>query len=420
MSSFASTLNLAAAAEVADRADIAAIADRPGLLACAALVLLLSLSACSSGTQEKTSAPAQMARPAAVGTVTVEQESLRLTTELPGRTTSPLVAEIRPQVGGIIQARHFTEGARVKAGQPLYQIDAASYRASYASAQAAVAKAEALVEADRLTAQRQAALAEIDATSQQDKQDADAALRQAEADLASARAALDTARINLERTSIASPISGLVDIASVTPGALVSADQSTALTTVRQIDPIQVDVTQTSAELLALRRELDAGRLRRVGQDEVAVQLILEDGSTYARTGKLRFSGVAVNTATGAITLRAVFDNPDGALLPGMYVRAVLQTAQDDHALLVPQQAVSRDSNGAASVLVVDAHNTVSRREVVTGRQIGNRWLVSSGLQPGERVVVEGGQKVKPGDTVQAQAVTLPAQVASAGTVTGD
>lgn len=350
----------------------------------------------------------------------VAAQRVGFSTELPGRTTAPLVAEIRPQVSGLIEARKFTEGTRVKAGQVLYQIDAASYRAAYASAQAALAKAEATAEADRLTAERQAALARIEAVSQQDAQDAAAALKQAQSDVAAAQAALQTARINLARTTITSPIDGWIDVSAVTRGALVTAEQTTALTTVRQFDPIQVDITQSSADLLKLKRDIAAGRVQQVSADEAQVKLLLEDGSTYAQAGRLRFSGVSVNTGTGAVTLRAVFANPDGLLLPGMYVRAVLDTAVADDALTVAQQAVTRDAQGGTSVLVVDAAGVVQRRTITVDRAVGNRWRVSQGLSVGERVVIEGQQKVKPGDRVQAQTVaavgtTGPQTVPAAG-----
>lgn len=384
---------------------------RARLLALAAAsCLALSLAACGAGSAQ-TNAPAASAT--AVGVYTVQPEQLGLTTELPGRTSSPMVAEIRPQVGGIVKARRFTEGSTVKAGQVLYQIDAASYQAAYASAQASVAKAEATLESARLTAERQAGLAKIDAISQQDNQNAQAALKQAQADLAAARAAQETARINLERTAITAPISGLVDVSTVSPGALVAEGQATALTTVRQLDPIQVDVSQSSADVLHLKRELASGRLKRAG-DGASVKLLLEDGSTYTHTGTLRFSGVSVNTGTGAVTLRAVFDNPDGLLMPGMYVRAVLETGVAEQALLVPQQAVTRDAKGNTSVLVVDAGNKVEKRALKLDRPVGNRWLVSSGLQAGERVIVEGSQKVKPGDVVQAHAADAGAAQAVA------
>jgi membrane fusion protein, multidrug efflux system len=370
-------------------------------LALAALVA--ALAACS----DSRSAPAPAtARPTAVGVQTLAPESVALTTELLGRTRAPLAAEIRPQVGGIVQAQRFTDGQRVQAGQLLYQIDPASYRAAVASAEATVAKAEATVAANRLTAERQAALLKIDATPRQTVQDADAALKQSEADLAAARAALETAKINLARTAVTSPISGLADVSTVTAGALVTADQTTALTTVRQTDVMQVDLPQSSADWLRLKQAIASGQLKAPG-GSAPVTLILEDGSTYAHPGKLSVSGVSVNTGTGAITLRAEFPNREGLLLPGMAVRARLATATAEQAILVPQQAVSRNAAGQASVWVVDAQQKAQPRVIVAERSVGNRWLVTQGLQAGERVVVEGNQKVKPGDTVQAQPVAL-------------
>ncbi|MBP6902839.1 MAG: efflux RND transporter periplasmic adaptor subunit [Burkholderiaceae bacterium] len=375
------------------------------LLAAAALASLALLAACSPGQSAK---PASAARPAAVGVLTLQPESLTLATELPGRTAATLVAEIRPQVGGIVQARRFTEGSIVQAGQVLYQLDSASLQATQASAQAAVAKAEAALKSARLTAERQAALQKIDAASRQEAEDAQAALEQAQAELASARAALQTARINLERASITSPIRGRVDLSTVTPGALVSAEQATALTTVRAIDTIQVDITQSSAEWLMLKRQLGQGSSP--SADAAQVGLLLEDGSRYAQSGRLRMSGVSVNPSTGAVTLRAEFPNPDGLLLPGMYVRAQLPTATVGQALLVPQQAVSRNAAGQASVLLVGEDNKVAQRSISAERAVGSRWLVTAGLKAGERLVVEGGQKVKPGDVVQVQATTVAAR----------
>lgn len=383
--------------------------------AAAALSALALAAAVLAGCGDSRSAAAPTAaRPTAVGVYELRSEPVTLSTELSGRTSAPLVAEIRPQVGGIIKSRPFTEGQRVRAGQVLYQIDPASYQAAFASAQATVAKAEATLESARLTAQRRAELLKIEAISQQDSQDAQAALKQADAELAAARAALQTARIDLQRTSITSPIAGLVDVSSVTPGALVTAAQATALTTVRQLDPIQVDITQSSADVLRLRRELAGGQLQGVGES-APVTLILEDGSQYEHAGKLSVAGVSVNAGTGMVTLRAVFPNPDGLLLPGMYVRTQLPTARADAALLVPQQAVSRDADGQASVLVVDADNKLQSRAIVAERAVDSRWLVSSGLAAGERVVVEGTQKVKAGDTVQAQPIAaVPASSAAA------
>jgi membrane fusion protein (multidrug efflux system) len=366
----------------------------------ALLLAVAALAGCSKtdgGKQARAQPPASKE----VGVVTVQPQRLAITTELPGRTTARLIAEIRPQVGGIVQKRLFTEGALVKEGQPLYQIDPATYQAAYASTQASVKKAESNVAAAQTNARRNAELVAIDAISKQVNDDSQATLQQAEADLGVARASQETARINLGFTRIVSPISGRVGLSTVTPGALVTAAQATALTTVQQLDPIFVDVTQSSTELLRLKRDLAAGKLKRTGNgsaDEAPIKLLLEDGSAYAREGRLTFSGVTVNTGTGAITLRAVVPNPDGLLMPGMYVRAVLDQGVDDAALLVPQQAVARTNTGSATALVLGEGNKVERRQLVVDRAVGNRWQVTKGLVAGERVVVDGSQRVKPGD----------------------
>lgn len=355
------------------------------------------------------------AGPTAVGVVVLQTGRASLSTELPGRVSATRVAEVRPQVRGLIREVSFTEGAMVRAGQPLYQIEPDSYRIALDSARASVAKSQAAVETARLTVQRRAELLKIDAVSQQDLQDAQATLKQAEADLASAQAAQAAAQLNLSRTTVTAPISGRVDLSAVTPGALVTADQTAALTTVRQLDPIQVDISQSSAELLRLRRDLAAGRFQKIGSDEARLRLLLEDGSSYPLPGRIGFSGVSVNTATGGVTLRARFDNPEGVLMPGMYVRAVLETGTVEQALQVPQQALQRDARGAASVMVVDAQDKVERRAVVATRAFGNAWLIGEGLKAGERVIVEGLQKVRPGDTVKPHEVDLAAPAAPAG-----
>lgn len=365
------------------------------------LAATLALAACSKADDKKAAAPAG---PKEVGVVTLQPERLAVTTELPGRTSARLVAEIRPQVGGIVQKRLFTEGSMVKAGDVLYLIEPASFQATFNSAQASLRKAEAAVAVAQTTARRNAELVKIDAISQQANEQSQAALQQAEADLGVARATLETARINLGFTRITAPISGRVGLSTVTPGALVTANQATALTTVQQLDPIHVDVTQSSTEVLRLKRELAAGRLQRDADGQARTTLVLEDGSQYPQEGKLAFAGVNVDTGTGSITLRAVVPNPQGLLMPGMYVRARLQAGVQDEALLVPQQAVSRNATGKASALVVDAENKVARRPVTVDRAIGNRWQVTGGLQAGDRVIVEGSLRVKPGDTVRAVA----------------
>ncbi|WP_079217622.1 efflux RND transporter periplasmic adaptor subunit [Herbaspirillum robiniae] len=366
-----------------------------------ALTLAVALAACSkSGNQP----PAQ--GQAEIGYVVVKAQRQAVTTELPGRTTAYLAADIRPQVGGIIQKRLFKEGANVKAGQPLYQIDPASYQAAYDSAKASLLKAEATLASSKLKAQRYAELDKIDAVSKQDNDDAQSTLRQNEADVAVQKAAVKTAAINLEYTKILSPISGRIEKSTVTPGALVTASQTTALTTVQKIDPIYVDVTQSTVDLLRLKRELASGQIKKSGENAAQVKILLEDGSTYDRTGKLEFAGLSVDTGTGMITLRAVVPNPDGVLLPGSYVRAVLEEGVDDHALLVPQKAVSRDQTGAATALVVGADGKVQQRLLSVARAVGNNWWVTKGLAEGDKLIVDGLQKVRTGDTPRAIDVT--------------
>lgn len=332
-----------------------------------------------------------------VGVVDIQAQAVTLTTELAGRTSAFQVSEVRPQVGGIIQKRLFVEGADVKAGQALYQIDPAIYQATYDSARASLAKAEASLIATRNKAARYEELVAIKAVSLQDNDDSQAALKQAQADVAAAKAAVETARINLDYTRVSSPISGRIGRSSVTPGALVSAGQSSALATVQQLDTIYVDVTQSSAELLRLRRELAGGQLKAVGTGQASVKLILEDGSVYPQAGKLQFSDVTVDQSTGSVTLRAVFPNPGGDLLPGMYVRAVLEEGREDRAILAPQQGVTRDTKGNPTALVVGADNKVELRVLKTRRTVGDKWLIGEGLKAGDKLIVDGLQKIAPG-----------------------
>lgn len=383
----------------------------PSQLFTAALVAAL-LAGCSKA-PDKAAAPAAK-KAVQVGVVTVQSQRLAVHTELPGRTSAMLTAEIRPQVGGIVQKRLFTEGALVKAGQVLYEIDPASYQAAFASAQAGVRKAESSVAAAQTVARRNSELLKIDAVSQQVDDESKATLAQAQADLAVARAAQDTARINLGYTRIVSPISGRIGLSSVTPGALVTTSQTTALATVQQLDRLYVDVTQSSAELLRLKRDLAAGKLQRSGDNEASIKLLLEDGSPYPQPGRLTFSGVTVNASTGAITLRGVVPNPDGLLMPGMYVRAVLEEGVNDAALLVPQRAVTRTPTGGATALLVGADNKVERRTMVVDRAVGNQWQVIGGLRDGERVLIEGSQRVKPGDLVEPVTVSTAVALSAA------
>ena len=363
-------------------------------------LLFASSSLILAGCNDSQSATNTAPKDPEVGVVTLAPQSTTLKSELAGRTAAQMVAQIRPQVSGIVQKRAFTEGAMVKAGELLYQIDPASYQAAQASAKATLARAEATASAARLKAKRQADLFAIEAISQQDNEDAQTALQQAEADVASARAALETASINLERTRIVSPIAGRVEASTVTPGALVTANQETALTTVQQLDPIYVDIPQSSLEVLQLRKALSSGALKSEG-DAARIQLVLEDGSTYAHEGKLQFAGVTVNTTTGAVTLRALVPNPERLLMPGMYVRARLDKGTDPEALLVPQPGIGRDNTGKATALVVNAENKVEQRKAEVAEAIGTNWRVTDGLKAGERVIVEGSGKVRPGQSVR-------------------
>jgi membrane fusion protein (multidrug efflux system) len=324
-----------------------------------------------------------------------------------------VVADVRPQVGGLVLSRNFTEGAEVAAGTLLYQIDPATYQAQVESAKAALAKSRANLHSLTLKAQRYSELAAIKAVSQQDNEDTASSMSQAEADVASAQASLDTALINLRYTRIVAPVSGRIGKSTVTPGALVTSNQATALATVQKLDPIYVDISQSSTEFLRLKHELENGQLGRAGNG-AAVTLKLEDGSTYPLPGKLEFSDVTVDQNTGAITLRAVFPNPKRELLPGMFVRAVLQEGVDEHALLVPQAAVSRDASGNPTAYVVGVDNTLQLRQLKTGRAIGDQWVVTAGLGAGDRLVLDGQQRAAPG--VAVIVVPLPsADVAALG-----
>ncbi len=335
-----------------------------------------------------------------VGVVTLAPQRVKIDTELAGRTSAYLIAEVRPQVGGIIKKRLFTEGSDVKSGEALYQIDPAPYQAALDSAKAAAAKAEANLFSARLKAERYKDLVAINAVSQQNYDDAFAALKQAEADVAAAKAAQQTAQINLDYTRVISPISGRIGRSSVTQGALVTANQAASLATIQQLNPIYVDVTRSSTELLRLKRDLASGQLKSAGK--ARVKLILEDGTSYPLKGSLQFSEVTVDQGTGAITLRAVFPNPNQDLLPGMYVRATLETGVDEQAILVPQRGVTRNNKGEATVLVLEPDNRVQMRVIEVSRAMGEMWLVASGLKAGERVIVEGLQKVRPGGTAKA------------------
>lgn len=353
-----------------------------------------------------------------VGVITVQSQSVALSTELPGRTVPYLVADVRPQVGGIVKARKFREGSDVKAGEALYQIDPATFQATHDSNVAALAKAQASLKTTRLKADRYKELVAIQAVSQQDYDDAAASLGQGEADVASARANVETSRINLAYARVDAPISGRIGKSSVTPGALVTASQATALATIQQLDPIYVDVTQPSASLLRLKQALSRGDLQKAGANVAKVRLVLEDGSAYPLEGKLEFSDVTVDQSTGAITLRAVFPNPKADLLPGMYVRAVLQEGVKEQGLLVPQQAVTRDSTGKPMAYVVGPDSKLQRRNLETERTVGDQWLVRTGLQAGDQLVVDGQQRAAPGAEVKVMPwKPQPGATAAAGPV---
>ena len=344
-----------------------------------------------------------------VGVIVMRAQRLALGVQLPGRTVAYRVAQVRPQVTGIIKQRLFAEGANVAAGQELYALDAATFKAAYDSAQAAVAKADANALTVKLRFDRYQKLAASGDVSQQDRDDVTANLTQAQADQATARALLETARINLGYTRIVAPIAGRIGSSAFTEGALVTANQDSPLTTVQQYDPMYVDLSQSVSELLKVRAEFAAGRLRRADEHSAAVRLQLDDGSAYARDGRLEFTGVSVSESTGAVTLRAIFPNPEGRLLPGMYVRAQVSQGVDEQALLVPQQVVSRNAHGEAVALVVGAGERVEQRTLKVSEAGNNQWRVNAGLNPGDRVIVQGLLNLRPGTVVTVSAASSAA-----------
>ena len=380
-----------------------------------ALLFPWLLAACGPRDASPPAAPGAGASPAVpvpVTVVTLKAEAVTLERELPGRVAASVVAEVRPQANGIVKQRLFTDGSRVAAGQPLYQIDDATYRADLESAKAARARAEAALESARLTASRSQDLVQIDAVSRQEHENTMAAQKLAEADLAATRAAVDRAGILLAYTRITSPIAGRIGKSSVTQGALVTANQDEPLAKVQQLDPVYIDVTQSSAEWLELRRQMAAGRL--TSGSDVPVAIVLEDGTRHPVQGRLQFADVSVDPGTGSFLLRVVAPNPGEVLLPGMYVRAVLASGVRQDAVLVPQRAVARDPKGNTSAMVVGADGKVSVRPVTVSRAIGDRWLVEDGLAAGERVVTEGLQKIRPGATVAATEAAAPPAPTSA------
>ncbi|WP_296271517.1 efflux RND transporter periplasmic adaptor subunit [Pseudomonas sp. UBA6323] len=356
------------------------------VLVSAIAVAMLGLTGC-----QESSAPQAQQTPQ-VGVVTLEAKPFALTSEVPGRTSAYRIAEVRPQVNGIIQKRLFTEGSEVKAGQQLYQIDPATYEAAYKSAQATQLSAKSLSDRYKL-------LVNDKAVSQQAYDEARAASLQADA-------ALEQARIDLRYTKVMAPISGRIGRSAVTEGALVSNGQANAMATIQQLDPIYVDVTQSSKEVLRLRRDMAEGRLQKASENAAKVALKLEDGSRYAHEGTLEFSEVAVDESTGSVTLRAVFPNPDHLLLPGMFVHAELLSGVKQNAILAPQQGVTRNQRGEPTAMVVNADNKVEQRVLKADRTAGSAWLVEDGLQEGDRLITEGLQFVQPGAEVKAVPAT--------------
>lgn len=367
--------------------------------------LLLCASALAGCNGEKSAAP-PMQPQAQVSIVVLHPQPVAITAELPGRVAANLVAEVRPQVNGIIKSRLYEEGGDVKAGDVLYEIDPAPYQAALDSMIAAQRKAEAAVTNAQVRASRYQELFQRNAGSRQDMDDANATLAQAQADVAAAKANVETARINLAYTKVTAPIDGRIDKSVLTPGALVTANQATALTTIRKLDPINVDVTQSSTNLLRFRDDIASGRLRFTGVN-VAVRLKLDTGQEYNQSGKLEFAEANIDETTGTFRVRAEFPNPDKLLLPGMFVRALIQEGIAENSFLLPQRGVGRNTKGEATAKFVGPDGKVEERVLTTRRSIGNNWLVDSGVKDGERLIVEGGQLVRPGQVVTPTEVSV-------------
>ena len=380
-------------------------------LVLAILASLLLLAGCEKGQAQHDGPP----RLPEVATVTISPRQIKLETELPGRTSAHLVAEIRPQVNGIIKRRRFKEGSDVKAGQLLYQIDPAPFQVAYDSAKASLAKAQANLPAVQSRAQRYKDLLADKAVSRQELDDAVSAVDQARAEIQYWTSAVEAARINLDYTRVTAPISGRIGVSSVTDGALVTAYQPAALATIQQLNPIYVDVTQSTTDLLRLRRHLASGQLTAEGKSGKKVRIILEDGTPYPGQGKLQFRDITVNPSTGSFMLRIVVPNPHHLLLPGMFVRAIVQEGIAEKAILVPQQGVSRTPKGDPIALVVDDTGKVQQRMLSLNRAIGDQWLVSEGLSAGDRVIVEGMLNIRPGMAVKAVPFEEPKSGADAG-----
>ncbi|MDO6673652.1 efflux RND transporter periplasmic adaptor subunit [Cobetia amphilecti] len=377
-------------------------ARRLGLLPASLLLVGALLAGCSGDKEEAGQGPAAGASQAAqVDVVTVTAQDVPLTTELPGRTRAYQIAEVRPQVGGIIESRDFTEGSDVEEGQVLYHIDSRTYRADVESAKASLAHAEASLNTSSLQAKRYKQLVARKMVSQQDYDDAVATVGEDRADVASAKAAVSSAQINLDYTKVTSPISGRIGKSSVTKGALVTASQETSLATVQQLDPIYVDMTQSATDIMKLKRELSKNGKASSAPSKVKVELVLDDGNVFEQEGELQFTDVSVDQGTGMVTLRALFPNPDELLLPGMFVTARLVETVAHDAILVPQKAVSRDTDGNATAMVVNAEGKVEARVLQIEQSYENQWLVTGGLKSGEQVITSGLQKIKVGSPVE-------------------
>ena len=365
------------------------------LICAASLAALLSLAGCG---QKQAPPPPP---PPEVGVVTLQPRSVAVTTELPGRTAPYLVAQVRARVDGIVLKRDFKEGSVVKSGQLLYQIDPAPFQATLASAKASLAKAQASLASAHAQAERYKTLVAANAVSKQDYDNAVATQGESAADVATGKAAVQTAQINLGYTNVVSPINGRIGTSQVTEGAYVQASAATLMATVQQIDPIYVDLTETTNDVLRLRREMASGQLQLAAPNQVKVNLTLDDGTEYPQAGTFQFSDITVDQGTGSVTVRAIFPNRGGELLPGMFVRARIHEGSNDQALLVPQVGITHDQKGQPTALVVGPDNKVAVRTLTTVRTMGDEWQVSSGLKAGDRVIVEGVLKVQPGMTVK-------------------
>ena len=381
----------------------------------ATVLTAVGLGGCSgSGNSAQQPAPRP---PTSVGVITIHPQRVEITAELSGRTSPYLVAEVRPQVTGIIQKRLFKEGSDVRAGDLLYQVDAASYQAAFDSASAALARTQATLASAQQKSDRYQSLYTTKVVSQQDFEDVALALRQVQADIDASKAAVETARINLDETRITAPISGVIGRSAYTEGALVTTNQTNALATIQQLDPIYVDVTESTADFLRLRTGVDQSSPARQGPD-AQVKLLLGNGIPYSQTGSLQFTDATVDEGTGAVTLRTLFPNPDHLLLPGMYVRAEIVERVEEKGVLVSQRGVTRDAKGNATALLVTPDNKVEQRTIRVSRTIGNAWLVDSGIGDGDRVIVEGIQKVQAGQMVKADEVPIVSDSGDSSAVT--